>query len=80
MTDEKTNHALTESSLNVGLGLVDRIEKHLRQLAPHMMEREGVTLLQEARDKLREVALDELAAQAQEFGMGYEKPSVKVRG
>jgi len=37
-----------ESELNDGLGLLDRIKAHIRQLAPHMMQREGVGLLLEA--------------------------------
>lgn len=28
--------------------LLDRINRHIRQLAPHMMQREGVVLLREA--------------------------------
>ena len=38
--------------MNDGLGLVARIEKHLRQLAPHMMNREGVSLLREAKEEI----------------------------
>jgi len=37
---------------NAGLGLLDRINAHLRQLAPHQKERDGVVLLTEARDEL----------------------------
>jgi len=43
---------MNEDSLNDGLGLVARIEKHLRQLAPHMLGRDGVLLLKEARDEI----------------------------
>ena len=52
MTDQKTPDALTESHLNAGLGLVARIEKHLHQLAPHMMNREDIVLLREAHDEI----------------------------
>ena len=36
------------TELNTEFGLLSRIEKHLRELAPHMMQREGVLLLREA--------------------------------
>lgn len=32
--------------------LLDRIGSHIRQLAPHMTQREGVKLLCEARDEI----------------------------
>ena len=41
-----------KSELNAGLGLLARIEKHIRQLAPHMMQRDGIALLREARDEI----------------------------
>lgn len=39
--------------LNAGLGLLPRIEAHIRQLSPHMMRREGVLLLQEAMEEIK---------------------------
>lgn len=40
--------------------LVDRIDAHLKQLPPHMMQRKGVVLLREARDELARLALERL--------------------
>lgn len=49
MTDEQeTNHAFARSRSNAELGLLPRIEAHIRQLSPHMIERDGVMLLKEA--------------------------------
>lgn len=37
---------------NGGLGLLDRINAHIRQLSPHMMQRDGVVLLRDSRDEI----------------------------
>lgn len=46
------DRADARSSLNVELGLLPRIEDHIRQLSPHMMQRDGVVLLLDARDEI----------------------------
>ena len=61
MTDEQeTNPAFARSLSNAGLGLRQRIDAHIRQLAPHMMRRKGVELLLEAE---REILAWEKAAE-----------------
>ena len=94
MTDEqKTSHAFERSRSNAGLDLLPRIEAHIRQLSPHMMQRDGVVLLREAREeiyKLREAILVQLCetedseymtgAQRDQFARDALKPNVELRG
>ena len=47
-----TNHDVPQSISTVGLGVLDKIDVHLRQLSPHMMGRDEVVLLREARDEI----------------------------
>ena len=44
-----------QSRLNDGLGLLPKIEAHIRQLSPHMMQRDGVVLLSESRDEIEKL-------------------------
>ena len=53
MSETKEPSPLLAVRSNDGLGLLDRINAHLRQLAPHQKERDGVVLLTEARDELK---------------------------
>ncbi len=91
--EQETNHAFARSLSNAGLGLLPRIEAHIRQLAPHMMQREGVVLLREAREeiyKLREAIQVQLCetedseymtgAQRDQFARDALKPNDKLRG
>ena len=62
MTNEKeTNHAFARSRSNAGLGLIARIEAHIRQLSPHMMQRDGVTLLREALGAMKQTCAHEFS-------------------
>ncbi len=51
MTAEKSQ-LIGLSALNAGLGLLPRIDAHIRQLSPHIMRRDGAVLLREARDEI----------------------------
>ena len=50
--------ACGHSHSNVGLGVPDRINAHLRQLAQHMMQRDGVVLLRESLAEIERLNLE----------------------
>ncbi|MFZ2524446.1 MAG: hypothetical protein WAW87_03935 [Candidatus Ferrigenium altingense] len=52
MSETVKEAALLPVRSNAGLGLRQRIDAHLRQLAPHMMQRDGVVLLREAKQEI----------------------------
>lgn len=51
--EQKTNHAFARSRSNAGLGVHDRINEYLSQLAPHIAEREAAALLRAARAEIQ---------------------------
>jgi len=82
-----------ESGSTVGLGVLERIEAHLRQLSPHMLQRDGVVLLKDAREeiyRLREAVLVQLCetedseymtgAQRNQFARDALTPNADVTG
>jgi hypothetical protein len=67
MNEDGKEAALLAVRSNAGLGVLPRIKAHLRQLSPHMMQREGVVLLREAHDEIENMrqTVTKLAALAQ---------------
>lgn len=91
MNEEPKEAALLAVRSNAGLGVLERIEAHLRQLSPHMMQREGVVLLREGREeiyRLREAIMVQLCeteeseymtgAQRDQFARDALKPNAEV--
>lgn len=79
MTDQelKKNTPVTRPPLTAGLGLLSRIEAHLRQLSPHMMQRDSAVLLRDAREEiysLREAIMVQLCeSEASEHMTGAQR-------